>query len=88
MTRLGKRQLEMLIFCCSPLWLLLTPCAVSDALVKRGLMVADRKGPRRPARISSAGLRAVADAMDRGEVKPAMERMAQDAKAKKSKERT
>lgn len=80
--RLGKRQLEMLILCCSPLSLLLTPDAVSDALVTKGLMTATRKGPRSPASISASGLRAVADAMDRGDIPPAIERMKQEAKAR------
>jgi len=86
---LGPRQIDLLIACCSPDRILLTPDATAESLVKRGLL---RRSPggdagdiRPSVAISAEGLRAVADLMERGKIEPALKRMKRDVEARRAK---
>lgn len=63
--RLGDKQLELLIFMGGPGRILLTEDRVSRSLVKRGLLHRDKLAG---VHVSPAGLRAVANAMERGRI--------------------
>ena len=81
--RLGKRQLELLIVLAQPNMIMCSPGKAATAMIERGLL-------RRPSHmksaavISSAGLRALADAMDAGLVEPTIERMAAEFSARQT----
>lgn len=65
MTHLGRNQLRMLANI-SPRQAYVVPCRITRSLVKRGLMAATPSGAM--AHITPAGLRALADAAERGDV--------------------
>jgi hypothetical protein len=72
MTRLGAKQIGMLSSLGSPYFALVVPCKLSQSLQKRGLLT-----PRYPTsdgflRITPAGLRALAAALERGELDDAL----------------
>lgn len=73
---LGKRQLALLVTMAKPTRFFLIPCKVSRSLEARGL-IAERLIPesRKPVlQITSKGLRALADAMDSGQIAAALDR--------------
>lgn len=84
--RVGKRQIELLITLATPNRLLVVGDKISDALVRRGMLKEDQE--RCGIGITAAGLRALADAMDRGEVSDALQRMKQDFDARREKVRS
>lgn len=72
MTRLGKRQAEFLATMANVGCALVVPNAQSRALVKRGLMEATGDQPGSEEAfivINAAGFRALADAIDAGQVR-------------------
>lgn len=75
--RVGDQQLELLITMGCPATVLVTSDAGVRRMVERGLLT---EGPG--CRITSTGLRALADAMDAGRVDAALERMRQRLAAK------
>ena len=66
MTRLGIRQLELLRFIGTDR-ALLTPDRMSDRLIELGLLQSDR--PNGAAYITPNGLRALADAAEKGRIR-------------------
>lgn len=64
--RLGKLQIKLLAGLGSPFTLLVVGDALSASLVKRGLLVATRGDSL--FRITPAGLRELADVLDRGDL--------------------
>jgi hypothetical protein len=78
---LGTRQLEWLILLSSVERIAITTDAVSDGLVKRGLLREDKGGIC----ISGAGLRALADEIDAGRLQDALARMAIEAAERRQK---
>lgn len=85
MTRLGKKQIEMLIMLGAPTMVLLTPGRSEHALVARGLL-RSHKGTKggEACCIAPAGLRALADAMEAGMVDDAIKRMQCEAKKRRA----
>jgi hypothetical protein len=83
MKPLGKLQLERLLGLASPSMLLVVGDAISESLVKRGLLK-----PRLPNRphawhgITPAGMRALADAYQAGQLKQFMKPFPPKRKAK------
>jgi hypothetical protein len=68
MARLGKHQLELLAGLGRPFGLLVVGDAVARSLTKRGLLAARGKGGDSFFQITPAGLRELADAMERGDL--------------------
>jgi hypothetical protein len=66
--RLGKHQLKLLAGLGSPFTLLVVGDALSASLVKRGLLEATGRSGDSFFRITPAGLRELADALDRGDL--------------------
>lgn len=72
MARLGFRQMEQLIKLGSPGTFRLESNAVCDSLIRRGLLKRHGLGS---VSITSDGLRALADAMDNGQVTAVLKEM-------------
>jgi hypothetical protein len=84
MTRIGPDQLQTLIMLASPMCTMLTADRSSRALVKRGLLRLERKGYEASV-ITPAGLRALADEMEAGRVKLALETMKKETAERRAK---
>lgn len=83
--RVGARQLELLITLATPNRLLVIGDKVSDALVRRGLLMEREK--RCGIGITAAWLRTLAEAMERGDVVAAIERMKKRAAVRRERRR-
>lgn len=76
MARLGHQQLRLLTVLGTPASMLVVGDALSDSLVKRGLLREDE--PRRGIVVTPAGLRVLADELEAGRVKDVLVRMRAD----------
>jgi hypothetical protein len=70
MTALGPKQLQMLMSLGSPGFALVVPDKLSLSLQKRGLLTPRFSGSDGFLRITPAGLRVLAEAMERGALEP------------------
>jgi hypothetical protein len=70
MTALGSKQLQLLMALGSPGFALVVPDKRSRSLQKRGLLVPRFPGSDGFLRITPAGLRVLAEAMERGALEP------------------
>lgn len=86
--RLGSRQLDSLIGLARPTVSMIVPGAVEASLIKRGLLKANKskRGGFSFARITPAGLRALADAMEAGRFEDPLTAFKREAKARKRRE--
>lgn len=78
--RVGINQLQVLIVLGSPTMLMPVPGKAEAALVRRGFLRADAHGC---VCITAAGLRLLADEMDAGRVKNALELMAAEVRQRR-----
>lgn len=79
--RIGKDQLQMLVMLGSPTRSLIVPGRSERGLIAKGLLRQDDGGA---CCITPAGLRALADEMEAGNVADALERMKADAERRAS----
>jgi hypothetical protein len=71
--RIGAKQLEILIILATPDRAMIVPGKTERGLIQRGLLKVEDNGGF--ARITPAGLRALADAMEAGRVEDCLMRM-------------
>jgi len=83
MTRIGSRQLDLLIMTASPTCTLISTDKVSAALVRLGLLRECEPGGA--CCITPAGLRRLADEMAAGRVDDALVRMKKEVDARRAK---
>lgn len=80
--RIGHNQLRVLVMLGSPTMSLFVPGKECASLIRNGLLQVSPTGG--VACITAAGLRALADEMDKGRVASALERMKADAETRRA----